>query len=41
MKRSRAQIDVRWLLDRPVKPGEDNCGMEMLESGRQEDFSVF
>ena len=26
-----AQIAVRWLLDRPVKPGDDNCGIQTLE----------
>jgi hypothetical protein len=22
-----AQIEVWWLLDRPVEPGDDNCGI--------------
>jgi hypothetical protein len=27
------QTKCRWLLDRPVKPGDDNYGKRILETG--------
>jgi hypothetical protein len=32
MKHTSCPIEVRWLLDRPVKPGDDNtAGIDLAE----------